>query len=118
LKIINTSSEDVQELLAMVHRNVYDAPAVPEKFGVALFASLILPPDPLLIVHVPVPIEGVFPERVTVVNPQVTELVISVPAFAGNEALVRCGEWRIHHSRHGSWAGSSTAGQVRFAVES
>ena len=67
----------------MVHRNVYDAPAVPEKFGVALFASLILPPDPLIIVHVPVPIEGVFPERVTVVNPQVTELVISVPAFAG-----------------------------------
>ncbi|MBI3365435.1 MAG: hypothetical protein HY033_11050 [Ignavibacteriae bacterium] len=40
------------------------------------------PPDPLTTLHPPVPTDGVFPARVTVVNPQVAAPVWSGPAFA------------------------------------
>ena len=49
---------------------------------VALDAVVIVPPAPLTMLQAPVPTVGVLPARVTVVNPQVAELVWSAPAAA------------------------------------
>jgi hypothetical protein len=66
----------------MVHLNVYVAPAVPVKVDVGLDVVVIVPPVPLTMLQVPVPTVGVLPANVTVVNPQVAELVWSAPALA------------------------------------
>ena len=42
---------------------------------VALVGVVTVPPDPDIILHAPVPIEGALAARVTVVNPQVAKLV-------------------------------------------
>ena len=47
----------------------------------ALVGVVIVPPVPDTMLHTPVPIEGAFAARVTVVNPQVAAPVWSGPAF-------------------------------------
>jgi hypothetical protein len=55
----------------MVHLKTYATPPVPEKLVILIDGSANEPPDPLTLVHVPVPIRGLFPSRVTTVVPQV-----------------------------------------------
>ena len=82
LKVISTSSVDaVHGLFEIVQRNVYEEPAVPLKVDVALEDVVIVPPVPLTMLQAPVPIDAALPASVTDVNPQVAELVWSVPAF-------------------------------------
>ena len=82
LKVITTSSVDaVHGLFDIVHRNVYEEPAVPLKVDVALEDVVIVPPVPLTMLQAPVPIDAALPASVTDVNPHVAELVWSVPAF-------------------------------------
>ena len=57
--------------MEIVQRKVYAVPAVPLKVDVGEDAIPKDPPEPLTIVHAPVPIEGVLAAKVTVVNPQV-----------------------------------------------
>ena len=66
----------------MVHLNVYEAPAVPVKVDVGLDDVVIVPPVPLTMLQAPVPLDGALPANVTVVNPQVAELIWSAPALA------------------------------------
>ena len=61
----------VQGLLEIVHLNVYVAPAVPLKVEVGLEGVLIVPPAPDIMLHAPVPTEGVLAASVTDVKPQV-----------------------------------------------
>jgi hypothetical protein len=83
LNLMVTSSVDaVQGELLIVHRNVYVVPAVPQKLDVGLVGVVIDPPDPLTILHKPVPTAGVFPARGTQVKPQVEAPVWSGPALA------------------------------------
>lgn len=83
LKVMVTSSvEAVQGELLTVQRSVYDVPALPEKVEVGLLALPKLPPVPLTTLHIPVPIVGTLPARVTWVWPQVAALVWSGPALA------------------------------------
>jgi hypothetical protein len=76
LKVIITSSADAAHgELDMVHLSVYVVPVVPLNVDVALVGVVIVPPTPDTILHTPVPAEGTFPASVTVVNPQVAELI-------------------------------------------
>ena len=52
------------------------------KVDVALEGVVTLPPVPDWILHIPVPTDGLFPAKVTLVNPQVDDPVWSTPAFA------------------------------------
>lgn len=71
--------------LVMVQKRLYVPPAVPLKELVEL---AVLPNEPpgvvlsLAKLQLPVPTLGVFPPRVTDVNPQVAELTWSGPALA------------------------------------
>jgi hypothetical protein len=64
-----TSSKDaVHGLLLIVQRKTYVIPAVPVNGLVGLVGEVILPPEPEMIVHNPVPMEGVFPVRMVLVR--------------------------------------------------
>ena len=52
------------------------------KVDVALDGVVTLPPVPEMILHATVPTDGLFPAKVTLVNPQVENPVWSVPALA------------------------------------
>ena len=54
---------------------------MPLKVDVGLEELVIVPPVPLTMLHAPVPTVGVFPARVTDVNPQVADPVWSEPAL-------------------------------------
>ena len=72
MKVITTSSvEAVQGELEIVQRNVYVTPGVPLKVDVGLDGLVTVPPVPLIILHAPVPTDGVFAASVTWVSPQV-----------------------------------------------
>jgi hypothetical protein len=76
VKVIVTSSEDaVQGELLMVQRSTYVVPPVPVNVLVGLEGVVIDPPDPLTILHDPVPTEGVFPARVVLVSPHMADPV-------------------------------------------
>ena len=82
MNVITTSSVDgVHEPFLIVQRNVYVEPAVPLNVVVGFVVSANDPPDPLTTLHPPVPTEGVFPAKVTVVSPQVEAPVWSGPAL-------------------------------------
>ena len=71
-----TSSEDaVQGELVMVQRSTYVVPAVPLNALVGFDGAVMVPPDPLTMLHDPVPAEGVLPARVALVRPHMTEPV-------------------------------------------
>ena len=57
--------------LEIVQRNVYAVPAVPLNVDVGLDAVPNEPPEPLTMLHAPVPALGVLAARVTCVRPQV-----------------------------------------------
>ena len=57
-------------------------PAVPLKTEVGLVGVVTVPPVPDIMVQAPAPTVGEFPERVTVVNPQVAAPVWLAPALA------------------------------------
>jgi hypothetical protein len=57
-------------------------PVVPLNALVGFDGVVIDPPDPLIMLHDPVPAEGVLPASVVLVRPQSVEPVWSVPAFA------------------------------------
>ncbi len=61
---------------------MYVDPSIPVKVDVALEGVVILPLEPDIILHAPVPIDGLFPAKVTLVNPQVDNPVWSAPALA------------------------------------
>jgi hypothetical protein len=83
LKVTLTSEVDaVHGELDIVHRKTYAVPAVPENVDVGLAVFPNEPPDPLKILHAPVPVVGVFAAIVTVVNPQVAAPVWFDPALA------------------------------------
>ena len=71
-----------QGLLDIVHLKTYVDPAVPLKFVVGSVALTNEPPVPETTDQAPVPTTGVFPASVTVVNPQVADVVWLLPAFA------------------------------------
>jgi hypothetical protein len=72
LNVITTSSVDaVQGEFDIVHLKVYDVPAVPLNAEVLLDGVEMVPPNPLTILHNPVPTVGEFAASVTDVNPQV-----------------------------------------------
>ena len=76
MKVIFTSLvEAVHGALDIVQRNVYAVPAVPVNKDVGLVGVVTVPPAPDKIDQAPVPVAGLLPARVTVVNPQVAELV-------------------------------------------
>ena len=52
------------------------------KVDVALDGVVTLPPEPDIILQAPVPTDGLFPAKVTLVNPQVDDPVWSAPALA------------------------------------
>jgi hypothetical protein len=91
LKVTVTSSvEAVQGGLLIVQRNTYVVPAVPEN-GLSGFAgALTVPPDPLTMLHDPVPDAGELPVSFVLVSPHKSDPVRSVPAFAvvGNALIV------------------------------
>ena len=60
----NISSEDVQRELVIVQRNVYDELADPVKVDIGLVGSVIVPPEPLTMLHNPVPTVGALPASV------------------------------------------------------
>ena len=60
---------------------------MPENVEVELLALPKLPPVPLTTLHAPVPTEGVFAAKVTVVKPQVEAPVWSAPALGMEDAL-------------------------------
>lgn len=68
---MTSSVEEPHGLLLMVHRSVYDAPAVPLNAEVGLEAFPKEPPVPLTILQEPVPVDGKFAAKETVVSPQV-----------------------------------------------
>ena len=49
---------------------------------VALEGVVTLPPAPDMILQAPVPTDGLFAAKVTLVNPQVDDPIWSAPAFA------------------------------------
>ena len=57
-------------------------PAVPLNVDVAFDGVVTVPPEPLMMLQAPVPIDGVLPANVTVVSPQVATPVWSPPAAA------------------------------------
>ena len=67
--MFTSSDEDVQGLLAIVHLNTYDEPAIPVNRLFGLFGEMMLPPAPPIILQVPIPIVGGLAERVAVVKP-------------------------------------------------
>ena len=76
MNVITTSSVlAVHGELEIVQRKVYVVPAVPLNVEVADVGVVTVPPAPLMIDHAPVPTDGALPAKVTVVNPQVAELV-------------------------------------------
>ena len=77
-----SSVEAVHGLLLMIQRKVYVFPAVPVKVDVGLDGVVTLPPVPLMILHAPVPTDGVLAARVSVVSPQVADPVWSPLALA------------------------------------
>lgn len=82
LKVIITSSmELVHGLLLIVHRKVYVFPATPLNAEVELEGVAIVPPVPLTILQLPVPIVGVFADKLTYVSPHVVASVLSAPAL-------------------------------------
>ena len=81
--VILTSLVDAaQGALLIVHLNLYDVPGIPVKVLVGLVGVVIVSPVPLIMLHNPVPIIGVFAARVVVVNPHIEEPVWSKPALA------------------------------------
>ena len=76
------SVEAGQGLFEIVHCKVYDIPAVPLNVVVGLDALLNEPPEPLIMLHAPVPSVAALAARVTVVRPQVDVPVWSGPALA------------------------------------
>jgi hypothetical protein len=56
-------------------------PAVPVNVELALVGVVIVPPVPDIMLHAPVPREGVLAPSVTVVNPQVGAPIWSAPAL-------------------------------------
>ena len=56
-------------------------PAVPLNVLVGLDAVVMDPPDPLTMLHDPVPTEGALPARVALVNPHMDDPVWSDPAL-------------------------------------
>jgi hypothetical protein len=76
LNVTTTSSVDAVHVeFVIVHLNVYDVPAVPLNVDEGLDAVAMVPPDPLTILHAPVPTVGVFAAKVTDVNPHVADAV-------------------------------------------
>jgi hypothetical protein len=72
LKVILTSSLDaIHGALLIVQRKVYAVPAVPLNVLTGLAGVVIVPPNPPIILHDPVPTAGTLAARVTVVNPHV-----------------------------------------------
>ena len=66
LKVITTSSVEAGHgELEIVQRNVYVVPAVPLKVDVGLEGVVTMPPVPLIMLHDPVPTDGVFAASVT-----------------------------------------------------
>ena len=51
------------------------------KADVSLEGVVTLPPEPDIILQAPVPTDGIFPAKVTLVNPQVDNPVWSAPAL-------------------------------------
>jgi hypothetical protein len=83
LNVTLTLLEEVgQAPLAVVHCKRYDDPATPVNDDVGLYTFPNAPPEPPVILHIPVPTDGVFPARLTVFIPQVEAPVIGEPAFA------------------------------------
>ena len=66
----------------MVQRSTYVVPAVPLNALVGLDGVVIDPPDPLTMLHDPVPIAGALPASVVLVSPHMADPVWSAPAFA------------------------------------
>ena len=66
----------------MVQRSTYVVPAVPLNALVGLDVVVIDPPDPLTILHDPVPTAGVLPASAVLVRPHIVTPVWSAPAFA------------------------------------
>jgi hypothetical protein len=64
-----SSDDALHGLFDIVHLNTYPTPAVPVNVEVGLVGVVILPPVPLTMVHNPVPTTGVFPARVTDMDP-------------------------------------------------
>ena len=72
LKVIVTSSVvAVQGELLMVQRSTYVVPAVPLNVVKGSVGVSKEPPDPLTMLHVPVPAKGVLPSRVVLVSPHI-----------------------------------------------
>ena len=72
---VTSSVDAVQGLLLTVHLKVYVDPAVPLNVEDGLEAFPKEPPDPLTTLHKPLPTVGAFAANVTVVRPQVEEVV-------------------------------------------
>ena len=66
----------------MVHLKVYVIPGVPLNALVGLFGEVMVPPEPEVIVQVPVPVEGVLPASAVVVSPHIDAPNWSEPASA------------------------------------
>jgi hypothetical protein len=73
--MITSSVDAVHGEFEIVHLTVYVDPAVPVNAEVALVGSVTVPPVPDIMLHAPVPTVGVLPASVTLVRPQVAELV-------------------------------------------
>jgi hypothetical protein len=66
----------------MVQRSTYVEPVVPLNVLAGLDGVEIDPPEPLSMLHDPVPAAGVLPARVVLVTPHSADPVWSGPAFA------------------------------------
>lgn len=87
MPVMTTSLVDVQEPLAMVHRKVF-APVPGPVTVEAGLEGLVIFPDPLTLVQVPVPVTGVFPARVAVL-PAHTLCALPALAVVGAALMVR-----------------------------
>ena len=76
MNLTTTSSEEVAHgLLLIVHLKVYVDPGVPLNADVRLEGSITVPPEPLAMLHVPVPTTGAVAASVTLETPQVEKPV-------------------------------------------
>lgn len=72
---MTSSVDEVHGELLIVHLKVYVAPAVPVNVLTGLPGEAMLPPVPEIMLHVPVPTEGVFPASVVLVLPHIDDPV-------------------------------------------
>lgn len=73
--IITSSDDEPHGEFVIVHRKVYDVPAVPVKVLTGLEGVAIVPPVPDTMLHNPVPTTGALPASVVFVSPHIEELI-------------------------------------------